>query len=393
MSSTNNFLRKLNAIIKAKIEKVKATLVTYRRQNLDLNSLQFRLTFGIIIIFIVELISLNIWTDWEMKQFSIAIYEQQTRSVDRTSLLTFIQHFRNVSILSIATFTVVTILFIWRSLLPLRQINRWTAISAIQLNLSQLKLKRTPSELRSLVQTWNQMLTRLSEAREQQRQFTTNLAHELRTPLSMVYAYLKRTQQKKQNLNDSQQEALAMAVEDAERMTQIVRDLIALARADSSSAMPFEIESLVLNDLVTEVAQMTEKFDRRSIRVKVAPFPVIVKADRNYLMQVLSHLVNNALKYSNSDEPIILKLTQSDGWAAISVSDRGCGIPQSEHSHIFEPFYRIDPSRTRSTGGVGLGLYIVKRLVESMDGRIEVQSKLDEGSTFILKLPILGVKP
>jgi signal transduction histidine kinase len=393
MSSTDNFSKKLSKVIKVKIEKVKAIVVTYRRQNLNSNSLQFRLILGIIVIFIVELISFNVWTDWEMKKFFITIDTQQIIYNDRTSLLTVIGHFRNISILLIATSTVVTILFIWRSLLPLRQINRWTAISAIQLNSSGLKLKWTPRELRSLVGTWNQLLTRFSEIREQQRQFTINLAHELRTPLSMVYAYLKRSQQKNHHLNDSQQEALTMAVEEAERMTQIVQDLIALARADSSNSMSFEMESLILNDLVTEVAQMTEKFDRRSIRVKVASFPVIVKADRNYLMQVLSHLVNNAIKYSDPAELIILKLTQSDNWAVIEVIDRGCGIPQSEQSHIFEPFYRVDPSRTRSTGGVGLGLYIVKRLVESMDGCIEVHSQLSKGSTFVLKLPILGAKP
>ncbi len=400
MSFIDNFFRKINKFIKTKIKKFKVTVVAYRPQKLDFDSLQFRLIFGIIIIFIVELISFKIWTDWEMKQFLITIHQQQIVSDDwtpsrrsyRTNLLTVIQHVMTGSILSIATSTIVTILFIWRSLLPLQQINRWTAISATQLNPSGLKLKWTPSELRLLVVTWNQLLTRFSEVREQQRQFTTNLAHELRTPLSMVYAYLKRTQQKNHNLNDSQQEALAMAVEDAERMTQIVQDIIVLARADSSSAMPFENEPLVLNDLMTEVAQMTEKFDRRSIQVRVCPFPVRVKADRNYLMQILSHLVSNAIKYSEPSEPIILKLTQSDGWAAIEVGDRGCGISRSQQSRIFEPFYRVDPSRARSTGGVGLGLSIVRRLVERMNGSIEVRSKPNEGSTFIVKLQIMKQK-
>jgi signal transduction histidine kinase len=382
MNYLDKFFRKLSKVIKAKIQKA-----------FDFNSLQFRLIVGIIIICIVELISFKIWTDWEMKQFLITNYQQQIISDDRTNLLTVIQHFRTVTFLSITTSTILTILFIWRSLLPLQQINRWSAISATQLNPSGLELKWTPSELRLLVQTWNQLLTKFSEVREKQRQFTTNLAHELRTPLSMVYAYLKRTQQKNHTLNDSQQEALAMAVEDAERMTQIVQDIIVLARADSTSAIPFENELLILNDLVSEVVQMTEKFERRSIQVRVCPFPVRVKADRNYLMQILSHLVSNALKYSDSAEPIILKLTQSDAWAAIEVSDRGCGIPRSEQSRIFEPFYRVDPSRARSTGGVGLGLSIVKRLVERMNGNIEVRSELGEGSTFIVKLPILGVKP
>jgi signal transduction histidine kinase len=252
-------------------------------------------------------------------------------------------------------------------------------------------LQWTPRELSSLVGTWNLLLTRLAEVREQQQQFTTNLAHELRTPLSMVYAYLKRTQQKNHHLNDSQQEALAMAVEDAERMTQIVQDLIALARADN--IILFESEPLVLNDSIAEIAQMTEKFEYRSIQVKLPQFPIVVKTDRNYLMQILNHLINNAIEYSDPTQPIILQLTQSDDWAVIKVSDRGCGISLSEQSRIFDPFYRVDPSRARSTGGSGLGLSIVKRLVERMNGSIEVRSQPNEGSTFIVKLPIVGVKP
>jgi hypothetical protein len=384
MSFIDNFSKKLSKVIKAKV-------VTYGWQNLDPNSLQFRLSLGIIIIFIVELISFNIWTDWEMKQFLIAINPQQIIYDDRVNLLTVIEHFRTATFLSLATSTIFTILFVWRSLLPLRQINRWTQNYSFQLNPSELKLQWTPRELSSLVGTWNLLLTRLAEVREQQQQFTTNLAHELRTPLSMVYAYLKRTQQKNHHLNDSQQEALAMAVEDAERMTQIVQDLIALARADN--IILFESEPLVLNDSIAEIAQMTEKFEYRSIQVKLPQFPIVVKTDRNYLMQILNHLINNAIEYSDPTQPIILQLTQSDDWAVIKVSDHGCGISLSEQSRIFDPFYRVDPSRARSTGGSGLGLSIVKRLVERMNGSIEVRSQPNEGSTFIVKLPIVGVKP
>lgn len=379
MSFIDNFSRKISKVIKAKF-------VIYRWQNLDQSSLQFRLNLGIIIILIVELISFKLWTNWEMKQFLIAIHQQQIIYDDRINLLTVIQHFRTVTFLSSATSTILTILFIWRSLLPLRQINRWTETYSLQLNPSELKLQWTPSEVRPLVRTWNQLLTRLAEVREQQQQFTSNLAHELRTPLSMIYAYLQRTQQKNHHLTDAQKEALAMAVEEAERMTQILQESIALARADNFISV--ENEPLIVNVLVTEVAQMTEKFDHRSIQVQVPLFPVRVKADRDYLMQILSHLVNNALKYSDPTEPIILKLVQSEDWVIIEVSDRGCGIPQSEQFRIFEPFYRVDPSRARATGGVGLGLAIVKRLVESMNGTIEVRSELGEGSTFIVKLPL-----
>jgi signal transduction histidine kinase len=109
-------------------------------------------------------------------------------------------------------------------------------------------------------------------------------------------------------------------------------------------------------------------------------------------MQAFSHLLENALQYSDASEPVTIRLTQAGGWAVIEVSDRGCGIPLSQQSRIFDPFYRVDPSRTRATGGAGLGLSLVKRSVENIGGKISLQSEPGEGSTFILKLPILGEK-
>jgi signal transduction histidine kinase len=207
----------------------------------------------------------------------------------------------------------------------------------------------------------------------------------------MVYGYLQRNQQRSENLTDSQKEALDMAVEEAERMAQLLQDWLNLTRSDNS-VMALQMESLLLNDLVTEVAEMTEKFEHREIQLHIPPFPVSVKAERNQLMQILSHLLENAIQYSEAREPVTVRLTQAEDWAVIQVSDRGCGIPLSQQSRIFDPFYRVDPSRTRATGGAGLGLSLVKRLVENMGGEISVQSEPGEGSTFILKLPILGVK-
>jgi signal transduction histidine kinase len=205
----------------------------------------------------------------------------------------------------------------------------------------------------------------------------------------MVYAYLQRTLQRNHNLADSQKEALTMAVADAERMTHILQDLLDLARA-GSSAMPLQTEQLIINDVIADMAQMSEKFEYRAILLEVAPFPIKAKADRTQLMQILNHLIDNAVKHSNIDEPITLKLTQTDNWAVIQVIDHGCGIALVEQSRIFEPFYRVDTSRNRATGGTGLGLSIVKRLVERMGGQVGVRSEPGYGSTFIFKLPALG---
>jgi hypothetical protein len=267
--------------------------------------------------------------------------------------------------------------------------NQWAATYAQELSPYQPKLTGTLSEVKAIAKTWNDLLIRLAEVREQQRQFTNDLAHELRSPLSMVYAYLQRTWQRRHNLPDSQKEALEMAVADAERMTRILQDLLDLARAGSST-MPLQAEQMILNNLVADMAQMSEKFEGRAILLEIAPFPIQVKADRTQLMQALNHLIDNAVKHSDTDEPITLHLTQTDGWAVIQVSDHGCGIPLAEQSRIFEPFYRVDTSRSRATGGTGLGLSIVKRLVERMGGQVGVRSEPGDGSTFILKLPALG---
>ncbi|MFH7026763.1 MAG: sensor histidine kinase [Heteroscytonema crispum UTEX LB 1556] len=372
------------------LEKFYRTIAKVIPARIDPSSLQFRLSVGIIVIFTLALSSFTMWLSWEMKQFLITTHPHPDISYEYTRLLTVIQSLRTMNVVWLAATTLITTLFIRYSLLPLRQMNHVAVTYATNLTPYQVKLNRTPSEVKAIAHTWNELLMQLQFVREQQRHFINDLAHELRTPLSMVYAYLQRTLQRNHNLTDAQKETLEMAVSDAGRMTQILQDLVDLARA-GDGAMPLQAQPLLLNDLLADMAQMTEKFEHREILLEDAPFPVRIKADSNQLMQVLNHLINNAVKYSDVGEPISLKLTEADGWAVIQVSDKGCGIPLSEQSRIFEFFYRVDPSRTRSTGGTGLGLSIVKRLVERMGGRVTVQSEPGEGSTFIVKLPTLGV--
>jgi signal transduction histidine kinase len=361
------------------------------RARVDISSLQFRLTFGIIVIFTLGLGSLAIWTDWEIKQLLIASYQAQSISALNNKLLTILQYLQTISILSIAATATLATLFVRRSLLSLRQITEWAETEAMDMSLYASKLTGMPREVKAIIQKWNQLLARLSETKEQQRQFTNDLAHELRTPLSLVYGYLQRTQQRSHTLSESQQEALAMAVAEAQRMTQLLQNWLALERTNNN-VIPLDLKPLVLNDLVTQITQMTEKFEYRTIQVRIPPFPVMVLADRSRLMEVLNHLLGNAIKYSDAHEPITVQLIQSQKQAIVRVCDRGCGIPLSQQERIFDPFYRVDPSRTRSTGGMGLGLSLVKRLVEGMGGEITVRSQSGEGSTFILRFPILGAK-
>lgn len=314
------------------------------------------------------------------------VYMAQDVTQDQRQLIAAIESLGIVCILATVVMMALLAFRIRRSLQPLQDMSQMAGvISAEDLGEAKLQLRHAPSEVKELAQTFNMMLSRLFDAWEQQRQFVSNVSHELRTPLTVVLGYLQSVLRRSTNLNDYQKEALETAASEADRTVRLLQNLLDLARADSGY-MYFHLESLVLNDLVAEVAEMTEKFSNRFVRVE-AIGEIEAIADRDRLKQVLINLVDNAVKYSESEQPINLKLERIDRQAVIQVCDRGIGIPLQDQSRVFERFYRVDEARSRSTGGHGLGLAIVKTLVEGMGGSITVQSKPSKGSTFTITLP------
>lgn len=314
------------------------------------------------------------------------VYMAQDVTEDQRQLIGAIQSLAAVCILA-TIFTIVAIaLRIRQALQPLQDMNQMAgAISARDLSKAKLQLHHAPSEVKELAQTFNMMLSRLSDAWEQQRQFVSNISHELRTPLTVVLGYLQSLLRRSANLNDYQKEALETAASETDRTVRLLQDLLDLARADSGY-MYYHLELIRLNDLLVEVAGMAEKFSDRLIQIE-AKENVKAIADRDRLKQVLINLINNAVKYSESDQPIQLILERGYQQAIIQVRDYGVGIPLHNQSRIFEHFYRVDEARARSTGGHGLGLAIVKTLVEGMGGSITVRSKPGEGSEFAITLP------
>ncbi len=319
------------------------------------------------------------------------VYMAQDVTADQKELIAAIQGLAGVCTLAtIATMAAIA-LRIRQSLRPLQDLSQMAgAISAEDLSQAKLQISNAPSEVKELAQTFDMMLSRLSEAWEQQRQFVSNVSHELRTPLTVVLGYLHSLLRRSTNLNDYQREALETAASEAERTVRLLQDLLDLARADSGY-MHYSLEALLLNDLVTEVAGMAEKFSDRTIIVEAAA-AVTAMVDRDRLKQVLTNVIDNAVKYSAADAPIVLKLGREGQNALIQICDLGVGIPLADQSRIFERFYRVDENRARTTGGHGLGLAIVKTLVEGMGGSITVQSKLNQGSTFAIVLPAVTAR-
>lgn len=318
------------------------------------------------------------------------LYLARDISHDYQVLSTLINTLLFAAILALAVIVALITMYVWQSLQPLRQINQMAVVQAKKprspLLPGQMPSQSVPSEMQGLVQAMSSLSHHLLETGERQREFTNSLSHELRTSLCLVQGYLQRTLRRGDNLTPTQREDLEVAKSEVTRTTELLQDLMDLGRMNSGK-IAFHRKPVILNDLIESAIRLADPTGKRTIEVKAESI-VVAQADMNQLNRVLLHLLNNAKHFSPPDQPIQIKLSQSNQLAVLQISDRGCGIAESEQHHIFEPFYRVESSRCRSTGGMGLGLAIVKALVEGMGGEVTVESKVGVGSTFTVSLPL-----
>ncbi|MEM9089196.1 MAG: HAMP domain-containing sensor histidine kinase [Cyanobacteria bacterium P01_F01_bin.53] len=303
---------------------------------------------------------------------------------DQRSLSQITKTLALTSLLAISVGAIATSLYIRRLMQPICKMNQLAAnVSADNLADTRLEFDGAPTEVQELAQTCNMMISRLSAAWDQQRQFVSDISHELRTPLTLVHGYLQSTLRRSANLSDPQREGLEIAADEADRTIRLLQDLLDLARADGGH-MRFQLEREPLQVVVSEVLEMGQY---ASDRIHSNLDSVDATVDRSCLKKVLMNLIDNAMKYSDEDKPIKVDVKKVGDRALIQVKDHGRGIPLTDLTKIFDPFYRVDEDRSRATGGTGLGLSIVKTLVEGMNGTLKVQSKLGEGSVFTVSLP------
>ena len=277
--------------------------------------------------------------------------------------------------------------YVWRSLQPLKGMSRQVkGVTAASLNETQLQLDKAPTEVKELAEALDHTLSRLAQSWAQQRRLVGDVSHELRTPLTLVQGYLQSTLRRCQTLTESQRDGLETAACETDHTIRILNDLLLLARA-SMGHLHLTLEKLDLKAVVLEAVAMADATGNR-VEAEIETAPLWIRADASALRQVLVNLIDNALNYSSPDHFVTVRLEQRGKQGVIQVCDRGRGIPLADQAEIFEPFYRVDTDRSRSTGGTGLGLSIAKTLAETMQGSISVQSKLGEGSTFTVQLPI-----
>jgi len=262
-----------------------------------------------------------------------------------------------------------------------------TAAAISANNLSQrVDLKEIDSELAELGSTLNEMLDRLEASFRQQTQFTSDASHELRTPLAVILSHIELALSQQRSADDYRG-TLTTCQRAAQRMRTLVDDLLTLARADAGR-LELRLSPVDLLQVARDATFMLEPLARQhQVQLVVEGTSTRATADAARMAQVVSNLVTNAIVYNRPQGQVTVSVGDASGLAVLKVTDTGIGIATHDLPRLFDRFYRVDRARSRDSGGSGLGLAISKSIVEAQQGTIEVTSKLDHGTTFVVRLP------
>jgi heavy metal sensor kinase len=301
-------------------------------------------------------------------------------------------HFRNNILVALLILLVLGTVGGWalarRSLSPIGYIASKTR-SITSENLSdRLQVRGTDDEMDDLIKTINEMISRLEESFKRMAEFTADASHELKTPICALKGEAEVLLSKERS-PEEYQEALAQFIERFDYLNRIINDLILLSKVDASRA-DLKMAPLRLDLLINELGSLFSILaEQKNLVLEIGPLEeVMIEGDKIRLQQLFTNLIDNAIKYTLKGS-VQISLEKNKEMAVVRIRDTGIGIPKEEQENIFKRFYRLDKSRSRETGGVGLGLSIAQWIAQTHHGRIEVESDPGRGSTFIVYLPIL----
>jgi len=270
-----------------------------------------------------------------------------------------------------------------RALKPLRSFT--SQVEQVQLNnLADMRIDEDAiSEFRQLSRSFNQMLERLNNAFAAQRQFTGNAAHELRTPLALMQAQLELFSAEHPDVRPETAEFLTLLREQTERLTQMTKTLLEMSNLQQVARNEQIQLAPMIEEIFTDLAPVAEK---NGIALEREGDGVMIGSDA-LIYRMLFNLAENAVKYNRPDGSVRISVAQEDKMLHIRVADTGSGIPEEFRRSIFQPFFRVDKSRSRALGGVGLGLALVREIVRVHDGAIRVLDNSNGGTTFEILFP------
>ena len=273
-----------------------------------------------------------------------------------------------------------------RALKPLRSFV--SQVEKVQLNnLADMRINENVlPEFRQLSYSFNQMLERLDNAFAAQRQFTGNAAHELRTPLALMQAQLELFSAEHPDMLPETAKFLALLREQTERLTQMTKTLLEMSNLQQVARNEQIQLAPMVEEVFTDLALLAEK---RNITLEMEGDGFLIGSDA-LIYRLLFNLTENAVKYNRSGGSVKVSVTQKPEKLLIRVSDTGCGVPEEYQQSIFQPFFRVDKSRSREYGGVGLGLSLVWEIANLHGGCVRVEESSKKGTTIAVELPVQG---
>ena len=345
----------------------------------------------------------NEWDDFAA-QFATKVYNSKSDYRNRSLLITAV-----VALLGGA----VTYFVSGRALKPLREFSETVEKVQAQ-NLADYTIEENKiAELDRLRTSYNKMLMRLSESFETQRQFTGNAAHELRTPLALIQAQLDlyHTTEHPES-GAAAEETIQMVTEQNERLSKLVRTLLDMSELQTvARSDKIELQGLI-EEVLTDLEPLAQEknieliqkdqssSDGRSDGTEESVLVASVNSNEKpedeliltgsdiLIYRMIYNLVENAIKYNQINGTVTVSAKREKNEVVLTVADTGNGIDESFREQIFEPFFRVDKSRSRELGGVGLGLAMVREIVRAHDGKIEVRGNEQGGTTFEVRMGI-----
>ena len=271
-----------------------------------------------------------------------------------------------------------------RALKPLRSFA--SQVEMVQMtNLADMKIDEDVlPEFKQLSRSFNQMLERLNTAFAAQRKFTGNAAHELRTPLALMQAQLELFSAEHPAMLPETAEFLALLREQTERLTQMTRTLLEMSNLQQVARNERIQLAPMIEEIFTDLAPLS---DKRGVTLTAEGNGIMTGSDA-LIYRLIFNLTENAVKYNRQGGSVRVSVTQEPEKLLLRVSDTGCGIPEEYQRSIFQPFFRVDKSRSREYGGAGLGLSLVWEIADLHGGFVWVEESSDKGTTIAVELPI-----
>ena len=271
-----------------------------------------------------------------------------------------------------------------RALKPLRSFA--SQVEMVQMtNLADMKIDEDVlPEFKQLSRSFNEMLERLNTAFSAQRQFTGNAAHELRTPLALMQAQLELFSAEHPDVRPETAEFLTLLREQTERLIQMTRTLLEMSNLRQVARNERIQLAPMIEEIFTDLAPLS---DKRGVTLTAEGDGIITGSDA-LIYRLIFNLTENAVKYNRQGGSVRVSVTQEPEKLLLRVSDTGCGIPEEYQRSIFQPFFRVDKSRSREYGGAGLGLSLVWEIANLHGGSVWVEESSDKGTTIAVELPI-----